>query len=68
MPSFTFAVVSFVTPALWSIASAGELSFNRDTRPILSENGFFCHSSDAAQREAELRLDSFAEATRDLGG
>ncbi len=39
-------------------ASVGpKLSFNRDSRPILSENCFHCHGPDRNQREAELRLD-----------
>lgn len=41
---------------------ARPLEFNRDIRPILSENCFHCHGPDAGHREAELRLDNREEA------
>ncbi|QEL19385.1 PSD1 and planctomycete cytochrome C domain-containing protein [Limnoglobus roseus] len=36
---------------------AEKVSYNRDVRPILSDNCFACHGPDRNQRKAKLRLD-----------
>ncbi len=41
-----------------------KLSFNRDIRPILSENCFYCHGQDPNKRKAGLRLDVRADALK----
>src|SRR5438132_8900102 len=41
-----------------------KLEFNRDIRPILSENCFACHGPDKAARKAKLRLDVREEAIK----
>ncbi|MGL5096617.1 MAG: DUF1549 domain-containing protein, partial [Planctomycetia bacterium] len=37
--------------------AAAPLEYNRDVRPIFSENCFACHGPDSAARKADLRLD-----------
>jgi hypothetical protein len=43
---------------IWAGAlAAAPLEYNRDIRPILAENCFYCHGQDANKRQGELRLD-----------
>jgi hypothetical protein len=46
----------------WSTAAGENIRFNRDVRPILSENCFSCHGQDTNKRKGKLRLDQSAAA------
>src|SRR3954463_2934626 len=55
LPSITLLAV--LAGPMSPVRAAETLRFNRDIRPILSENCFACHGHDKNQRKAKLRLD-----------
>jgi hypothetical protein len=68
--SIVLMLLVFAVPLLTSFALGEEpdpLRFNRDVRPILSDNCFGCHGPAAKDAKAGLQLHSFESATALLG-
>ncbi len=59
------ALTSFGERAL---AAEAPVDFDRDIRPILSDQCFHCHGPDAKNQKSEFRLDTKEHLFADLGG
>lgn len=68
LPLNLLLLTLFAVPAAAQQVETEPIDFNRQIRPILSENCFLCHGFDISTRKGELRLDIFDGAIADRGG
>ena len=54
----TCVMASVILLCAGMAGAAPALSYNRDIRPILSENCFYCHGQDGNKRKADLQLNT----------
>lgn len=62
-PMVAFRTILVCLSMLAAAAHSADISYDRDIRPILSENCFACHGPDPESRKAGLRLDTKDGAT-----
>lgn len=67
-PAFLSVLLVSAAVHAAELPEESRISFNRDIRPILSENCYACHGFDPKHREGGLRLDTFEGATEDRDG
>lgn len=70
-PTATSALLALVALSALAWGAESQVDFNRDIRPILSNNCYKCHGPDATERKGGnggLRLDTPTGAFQDLGG